>query len=468
MKKLLAFFSLIIPFTSFSQSSSISTIPLGASSRLSFEGDLQSILIGQGAGNINSTGQFNTYIGSLNGSNNTDGKRNVAIGSNAGMNNTSGSYNINLGVIAGLQNLEGLGNINIGDGAGYSDLYGDYNVRIGYLAGAFASGDGNVFLGPEAGYSYQGDNQLIIANSHAKPGLIHGDFDKDSLAINGDLYVTGNIEGSIKLSQIIGLLGNGYSAVFPEALDNTVTIEIAGVLNTTNVLITNSVGFEIDTFTVFGGSCLEPNTGLTAEFPLTFETANASDISDLQSWFSSPDNRSLSIIIKDVSGTETFRYNMFDYYPSSTSAGTDGRTSFTLIHNMPPNNSSGIDIDENFGSSFSYNPGTDKLIEIEGVTHSNFTPAVQVDYTKRVITLEMTYNEGAGLVNWINGFVNGSDLSKRSMSIIETTDGTGSTETSRENFFEVVPFKYELIYGFGLNTKLKARMLLQYGCNEPG
>lgn len=462
------FFLLLFPFLCIAQPASIVIDSVGNNARIKYDGARTNILIGNNSGNINGTGEDNTFIGQNAGSNHTAGIRNVNIGSNAGLNLAAGYYNINIGVSAGNRNQSGYGNINIGDEAGYIDTLGENNIRIGDYTGRNSKGNRNIMIGKSAGLSFIGDDRLIIDNSNTTQPLLHGFFADDSLVINGDLNVTGKIIGTS--IEIMGLLGNGYSAVFPEVLDNTVSLEINSILPLTNVLITNSIGFEIDTFTLpggGGGTCLDPNTAFTGEFPITFETDNAADIALLQSWFASPNARSGSIIIKNIGGAETTRYNFYDYVPNSTGPGTDGRTSFTLFHNLAPNTTQGVEIMEYLGSSASYDPVTDKVVEITGISHTDFCPAVEVDYTKRVITLEMTYNEGAGLIDWINGFATGI-IDKKSMSIIETVNGPGTTETSRENFFEVVPFKYEVSYGFGLNTKQKAKIQLLYGCNEPG
>ena len=78
----------------------------------------------------------------------------------------------------------------------------------------------------------------------------------------------------------------------------------------------------------------------------------------------------------------------------------------------------------------------------------------------------MTYNEGEGIIDWIEDASAGLSGQKKSMSISETTDGV--TVISTEDFFEVLPFKYEIIYGFGLHSKMVARVKLIYGCNAPG
>lgn len=113
-----------------------------------------------------------------------------------------------------------------------------------------------------------------------------------------------------------------------------------------------------------------------------------------------------------------------------------------------------------FGNEHSFNLATDKVVEIDGVPSNGFSPVVVVNETSRTITLTMDYNEGAGIYNWAKMTIRGLS-SPKVMSIIETTDGV--TETSRKNYYECITIKWEAIYGFGLNNKLKARVVIAYG-----
>ena len=78
----------------------------------------------------------------------------------------------------------------------------------------------------------------------------------------------------------------------------------------------------------------------------------------------------------------------------------------------------------------------------------------------------MDFNEGGQIYDWAKMVVSGSDETSRNISIIESTNGTYLTETGRYNYYYCIPIKYEHIYGFGLNTKLKARIVIAYGFRE--
>ena len=297
--------------------------------------------------------------------------------------------------------------------------------------------------------------------------------------INGDLKVDGTINGefeidSIHVSRITGLLGQNYTMVFPQILDNTVMFELEGVVQT-DVVIISGPGHETERISepegvTNGVTVYNENAGLTMEYPLIFETTNENDKLLIKEWFdeATPVKRSASIVIKNLAGTETGRWILLDYLPAGYEIGNDGRTRFTMVPSSLPDNTLECTYQDDFGSYYSYNPATDKLVEIEGVIGggTGFTPAVEVNLDERTITLTMDFNEGGQIYDWAKMVVSGSDETSRNISIIESTNGTYLTETGRYNYYYCIPIKYEHIYGFGLNTKLKARIVIAYGFRE--
>ncbi len=314
----------------------------------------------------------------------------------------------------------------------------------------------------------------------------HTDFDEDlyvngNLTVSGNLKVLGNLEVSgtitgsvdidtIHFSQISGLLGQGFTAVFPQILDNKCTIEIPGITLTDDVVIVSSIGTETERISEFKDVYHDTiiryreTAGPTMEFPLIFETMNETDMQAVKAWFdeSSPVEKDVSVVIKNLAGDETDRWNLQYYLPDGYEPGTDGRIKFTLKHNLPPDNYNACEYQNDFGDQHSYNPETDKLFEIQDITHPWFTPVVEVDTDERTVTLTMDYIEGAGIYTWVKDIISGIP-DNRCMSLIETTDGTPNTEYQRFNFYEAIPIKYEHIYGFGQNNKLKARVVIAYG-----
>ena len=160
-----------------------------------------------------------------------------------------------------------------------------------------------------------------------------------------------------------------------------------------------------------------------------------------------------------------FRINYFEFAPVSYSAAADGRTQFVMSHRFPPNNILGIQQggSDPFLPDGSYNPATDKRVEIDGVIGANFFPEVVNDTVNRTLTLSYGINEGRGILAWVESIIQGPhDL--RSMSVIEVDNG--GTEISRRNYFEVFPIKYEIYDGFGMYTKIKARVVISYAWGE--
>ena len=175
------------------------------------------------------TGSYSTAVGSQALELNTSGEYNTAVGWSALGGNTTGSYNAAFGKYALGYNLSGQNNSAFGNNAleinytggyntamgasvmtsnlsgGYNTAYGaealaattaSNNTAVGFQAGWSGTGasfTGNVFLGYKAGYPETGGNKLYIENSNSATPLIWGDFNLDSLVINGDLTITGNV-----------------------------------------------------------------------------------------------------------------------------------------------------------------------------------------------------------------------------------------------------------------------------------
>jgi len=142
----------------------------------------------------NTTGNLNTGLGVYALRSNTEGFGNAAVGAQAMMNNTSGGNNAAFGNAALEYNTTGDYNTALGNGANHYNETGSNNTIVGARAGRGGSEhskSGNVFLGYEAGYSETGDNKLYIENSSSSSPLIYGEFDNDTLEVNGSLTVNG-------------------------------------------------------------------------------------------------------------------------------------------------------------------------------------------------------------------------------------------------------------------------------------
>ena len=129
----------------------------------------ESTFFGEGAG-LNSTGEFNTFIGKSAGESNTFGRSNTFIGNSAGLENTIGLENTFIGKSAGKNNTTGSDNTFIGLSAGQQNTTASSNTFIGKSSGLLnQSGEQNTFIGRNAGASNVNANFNTIIGSFAGP-----------------------------------------------------------------------------------------------------------------------------------------------------------------------------------------------------------------------------------------------------------------------------------------------------------
>ncbi|MEM6698795.1 MAG: tail fiber domain-containing protein, partial [Bacteroidota bacterium] len=234
---------------------------------------------GYRAGYSNETGEANIFLGYQTGYENISGSSNLFVGYNAGYDNTSGRENVFLGYTSGRSNTTGRNNVFLGNSSGYENTTGTNNVSLGYLSGyentigsgnisigTFAgyqnkTGINNVFIGYEAGYYETDSSKLYIENSNSTTPLIYGDFEADSLQINGKL----NINGAFNFPTTDGLANQVLTT------DGNGTLDWAtsnGAFNSENGL-TYSINKEDDF--LFGADSI--NYGAGTEYKLLFNQA---------------------------------------------------------------------------------------------------------------------------------------------------------------------------------------------------
>jgi hypothetical protein len=120
--------------------------------------------LGISAGNLASTGSFNTAIGTLALANLTSGASNTAVGENSLVNNTSGSYNTAVGDLT-LWKSVGAENTAVGAYALSNNTTGSSNIALGYYAGSTnTGGSGNIYIGNSTGANTTGSNNIYIGN----------------------------------------------------------------------------------------------------------------------------------------------------------------------------------------------------------------------------------------------------------------------------------------------------------------
>lgn len=126
--------------------------------------------------------QSNVSIGSDNMNATTQANRNTMIGSNA-VNKYNGDDNVIIGAEMLIDTASN----------------GSKNVIIGSSVAKNIRGSKNIILGYKAAYdsSFKNtNNKLIIANDSTRTPLIYGEFDYKKITINGDLTVTGRLNGA--------------------------------------------------------------------------------------------------------------------------------------------------------------------------------------------------------------------------------------------------------------------------------
>lgn len=238
--------------------------------------------IGDGSLNDLTSGSYNSAIGVLSAPNITSGVNNISIGYQTMNTATTAGSNIAIGNQTLYTNLGGFGNTAIG-GASLVYYTGDLNTAVGYgslteattghsntavgystmsnittgienvafgyetlrsgtsstasqnsafgyQSGRNVTGSGNVFLGYAVAKSQTNiSNQLWIDNGDVALPLIKGDFNADSLIINGTLkYTTSSSANASKLS---GLAVDGFFKDI--TLGANLSLSTAGVLSAT-------------------------------------------------------------------------------------------------------------------------------------------------------------------------------------------------------------------------------------------
>ncbi len=144
----------------------------GADDNFSWDGNVLSATPSNGVSNL----FIGVHISPMTGT----GQSNTCIGYDSGGNLSTGAYNTFIGYDAGSDTYTGQSNVYIGHRTGYNN----------------SGGNQNIFIGRQAGWYETGSNKLYIESSSSTTPLIYGEFDNDSLVINGDLHVTGNFSAS--------------------------------------------------------------------------------------------------------------------------------------------------------------------------------------------------------------------------------------------------------------------------------
>lgn len=286
------------------------------------------------------------------------------------------------------------------------------------------------------------------------------------------------LTGTIDVSQITGLLGQGYTMLFPDVLYNTAHLWINWPIDNCTwsgsgvILLGPGVDIDrIEGFDVHGNPA--DNPGFAMEHPFIFEV-DSDDAHGLQSCIEADYNGGpvlCAFTVPYLSGEIYLYMNVWDTVCTGEAPGTDGRTRFTFSGRGAPDTALTINMLDpdglqpgDFGSTGAYNPATDRKVEIDGIA-GQFYPEVVLDTTNRKLTFTYSSNEGAGIYYWVKAVVEGANY-QRNVSVIRL--GAEGEQIERDNYSGCFPLKYEILDGFGLDTNLRARLVLSYNVRHPG
>lgn len=150
---------------------------------------IQNVAIGYNAMKENSTGGQNVVLGEDALRDGSDNNNNIVLGVNSYLKADNAARNVLIGSYIGSQDSTGTDNVFVGYStattSGISPENRKQNVILGSYAGNGEMGDGNVFIGYQAGQHADVSNTLIIENSDSETPLIYGDFQNDSVRIHG-------------------------------------------------------------------------------------------------------------------------------------------------------------------------------------------------------------------------------------------------------------------------------------------
>jgi Collagen triple helix repeat (20 copies) len=267
---------------------------------------------------------------------------------------------------------------------------------------------------------------------------------------------------TIDARRITGILGGDFASRLPDVMDNSVFVEVAGVM-TGQVVIANGPGLEIERISGFRPDGLPQDApGPSVELPFLFEYTGPFDDA-LRNLQQTRAVAAVEVSVKNLAGEVVVRWHVGGCQLATIEPGQNGRNRYTFVHPGPPDNHVAFDREpEDFPLQDSRNLATDKKVEIEDL-QSSF-PTVELDATNRTLTLTYDYIEGGGIWRWVLDTAQGAGRS-RSLSIIELS---GDTETGRTNFFGCFPIRYEQFTGFGQVEKLKERIVVSYDVSQPG
>lgn len=272
---------------------------------------------------------------------------------------------------------------------------------------------------------------------------------------HADVYI-----GEVTYVQIIleHTYGNMDIDVIPPQHDYECTLELEGIAFDENIPIKviNGPGILIERL-IGGPGTYTPGTASMKVFSIETSGSNADSLKLWADEFDRP--RSASLIIKNLYGDETYRWNLLELVPLHYETDSDNYTQFHFTVETIYEDGLPAELPVN------YNEQTDKGVEISGVTQ--MAAEVREDDSHNTLTIDFGYETGLyGLYNWIAQLADGL-YEPKSMSVI--TYGPGGyqeDEISRRNYYQVFPLRFEQIDGFSTDVKGRFRVVLSFDWAE--
>ena len=285
--------------------------------------------------------------------------------------------------------------------------------------------------------------------------------------IAGDLTVDGTLSAnihidSVDVSQITGLLGQGYTLAFPDIVDNYTTINI-GRIGSDHAVILHGPGYDIEKIEMYDGNGnLYYLPGESMEHPIIFEVDNSDPafLSSLKAWFdqNNPDPDNVTIIIKNNAGDESIHWNSYHFKPDGYEQGVDNRTRFTLVNASLPDHVADYSlVGDPFGSENSINPETDPeemLFDGEKLHY----PAFSEDTTNHILTITWDFIEAHNAWPFFLPYVKGNGNIFQIIVAFHNDQGNITIWT----YDSCTPVKIEQTTGFGLDLKTKLQVKIWY------
>ncbi len=263
------------------------------------------------------------------------------------------------------------------------------------------------------------------------------------------------------------LLAQDWAVLTPDEINNTAGLEIDGVMLSEGVVIAGP-GLVIERVPGFDTHGRPDETpGVSMELPFIFEYKGPAEknLEETRKQFQKGEAggiRPISVIVRNLGGEEEFRWNLFDFGLDKIEKGQEGRKQYVYKHIRKPNNSVGIERNPDaFKDDKSFNPATDKLVEIEGVLIA-YAP-IEINEKDRTISIVLDYIEGGQMWHWVREIAEGKGQ-RRPVMIADWNPEEG--ESNRTVYFNCFPLLYRQFTGFGQSEKIKEKVVIGYGWKE--